>query len=155
MEKFQNSPHLSCGEIWNFSTWPIFSPRIYPWDPWQISGMLLKGISDCAGVVALRAAERFSSWMGEHVFLQVASGRGGVVALCATERLFSTMNHHVCFQCSSFDGWEIALAATVGILSMMLKRMVLEVFSHFEREITLCTRGLSLLCFFHGLLLRC
>ena len=39
MEKFQNSPHLSCIEIWNFSTWQIFSPRIYPWDPWQISGM--------------------------------------------------------------------------------------------------------------------
>ena len=39
VEKFQNSPHLSCIEIWNFSTWQIFSPRIYPWDPWQISGM--------------------------------------------------------------------------------------------------------------------
>ena len=39
VEKFQNSPHLSCIEIWNFSTWQIFSPRIYPWDPWQIWGM--------------------------------------------------------------------------------------------------------------------
>ena len=37
--KYQISPHLSCTEIWNFSTWQNFSPQIYPWDPWQISGM--------------------------------------------------------------------------------------------------------------------
>ena len=41
VEKSQISPHLSCTEIWNFSTWQIFSPRIYPWDPWQTWGMLI------------------------------------------------------------------------------------------------------------------
>ena len=40
VEKFQNSPNLSCIEIWKFSTWQIFSPQIYLWDLWQISGML-------------------------------------------------------------------------------------------------------------------
>ena len=39
VEKSQISPHLSCTETKNFSTWQIFSPRIYPWDPWQIWGM--------------------------------------------------------------------------------------------------------------------
>ena len=39
VEKFQKSPHLSCIEIWNFSTWQFFSPQIYWWDWWQISGM--------------------------------------------------------------------------------------------------------------------
>ena len=28
MDKFQIFPHLACIEIWNFSTWPIFSPPI-------------------------------------------------------------------------------------------------------------------------------
>jgi len=40
VEKFQKSPHLSCIEIWNFSTWQFFSPQIYWWDWWQIWGML-------------------------------------------------------------------------------------------------------------------
>ena len=34
-----NSTHLPCIELWNFSTWQIFSPQIYRWDRWQISGM--------------------------------------------------------------------------------------------------------------------
>ena len=38
VEKSHISPHLSCTYFWNFSTWQIFSPRIYPWDPWQIWG---------------------------------------------------------------------------------------------------------------------
>ena len=41
VEKFQKSPHLSCIEIWNFSTWQFFSPQIYWWDWWQIWGMFL------------------------------------------------------------------------------------------------------------------
>ena len=41
VEKFQISPHLSCIEIWNFSTCLIFPPQIY-W--WQISGMLSWGL---------------------------------------------------------------------------------------------------------------
>ena len=39
VEKLQISPHLSCLEIWNFSTWQIFSPQIYWWYWWQIWGM--------------------------------------------------------------------------------------------------------------------
>ena len=34
-----NSTHLPCIELWNFSTWQIFSPQIYRWDRWQISVM--------------------------------------------------------------------------------------------------------------------
>ena len=30
VEKFEISPHLSCTEIWNVSTWQIFSPRAPP-----------------------------------------------------------------------------------------------------------------------------
>ena len=30
------TPHVSCTEIWNFSTWEIFSPRAWPVGPWQI-----------------------------------------------------------------------------------------------------------------------
>ena len=41
VEKFQISPHLSCIEIWNFSTWLNFSPPIYRWSRWQIWGVLL------------------------------------------------------------------------------------------------------------------
>ena len=36
---FQIAPHLPCIEIWNFSTWPIFSPPIYRWSRWQIWGL--------------------------------------------------------------------------------------------------------------------
>ena len=39
VEKFQISPHLSCIEIWNFSTWLNFSPPIYRWSRWQIWGV--------------------------------------------------------------------------------------------------------------------
>ena len=30
---------ISCIEIWNFSTWQIFSPPTCSWSRWQISGM--------------------------------------------------------------------------------------------------------------------
>ena len=38
-EKFQISPHLSCIQIWNFSTWQIFLHISNLWYLWQISGM--------------------------------------------------------------------------------------------------------------------
>ena len=47
VKKFQNSPHLSCIEIWNFSKWQIFVPQIYLWDRWQILGMLLPCYKAC------------------------------------------------------------------------------------------------------------
>ena len=36
--------HLSCIEIWNFSTWHIFLHISHMWYMWQISGMVLKGV---------------------------------------------------------------------------------------------------------------
>ena len=40
VENFRNSPHLSCTEIWHFSTWQIFLHGHHPWCPWQILGMV-------------------------------------------------------------------------------------------------------------------
>ena len=39
VEKFHISPHLSRQDIWNFSTWQIFSPQTCWWRWRQISGM--------------------------------------------------------------------------------------------------------------------
>ena len=39
VEKFPMSPHLSCIEIWYFSTWQIFSPQTCWWRWRQIWGM--------------------------------------------------------------------------------------------------------------------
>ena len=39
VDKFQISPHLSCIEIWNVSTWQICLHISHMWDMWQIWGM--------------------------------------------------------------------------------------------------------------------
>ena len=58
MEKFEISLHLSSTEIWNLSTWQIFSPRAWPVGPWQIWGMGANnsGSSRLRGSLAIPAA---------------------------------------------------------------------------------------------------
>ena len=51
-EKFQISPHLSCIQIWNFSTWQIFLHISNLWYLWQISGMSI-GFRNCSNCVII------------------------------------------------------------------------------------------------------
>ena len=62
VEKLQISPHLSCLEIWNFSTWQIFSPQINWWYWWQIWGMSTTQISSCRETYTTTKSEAASAW---------------------------------------------------------------------------------------------
>jgi len=44
VENIYISPHFSCGEIWNISTWQIFLHIFTLWYLWQISGMYFPNI---------------------------------------------------------------------------------------------------------------
>ena len=60
---------ISCIEIWNFSTWQIFSPPTCRWLRWQISGM--GGSIEC--FVALCTLVALLSAVNEQVSLQISS----------------------------------------------------------------------------------
>ena len=62
VEKLQISPYLSCLEIWNFSTWQIFSPQINWWYWWQIWGMSTTQISSCRETYTTTKSEAASAW---------------------------------------------------------------------------------------------
>ena len=59
VEKFQISPHLSCIKIWNFSTWQIFLHMSYLWYLWQISGMIQCTFQNAANKIQTKSKRNF------------------------------------------------------------------------------------------------
>ena len=104
VEKFQKSPHLSCIEIWNFSTWQFFSPQIYWWDWWQISGMH-------TGCIFF--------WLFSTMCLQKTPQKE-CITLAALFWLFSAVFiFHMSPHCFSRSGWKVTLVTFVWLCFLL------------------------------------
>ena len=131
---------LHCSHMKGFSTgWTCES--------WVKKLLCRRTHTACTWNIFLCATERLSSWMGEHVTLQVTGLCAGKVALFANKKLLSSINQHVSFQLKSTDAWVSTLVSTMGLLSKWWSMCVFKSFVILkERSRWTQELGLSSVC---------